>query len=293
MRTLALLALMSGLALATKPVFDVPEAGGYDRAMVTLGATNDGDQPVKIEKGFCEGLSVATKDGKDLKMASCDDLGAFTLGAGETVSRRFDLVKCFPDLGTPGTYVVTWKHPAFGAEAPKPAEIEIVSEYAEIQFVNWGTIYCRFYADKVPKTVESFKAHVLEGKYDNVPFHRIIPRFMMQGGDYTRGDGSGDPGFTIKDEKSPIAHAPGILSMAKQTAPDTGNSQFFICFVATPHLDGIHTTFGKVIEGMDVVFRIEREIKLVPKAQNDPKFGKPVEPPVMKKVIWHEKKKTD
>ncbi|KAF0240511.1 MAG: hypothetical protein FD180_4907 [Planctomycetota bacterium] len=292
MRTFALLALMSGLALAAKPVFDVPEAGGFDRALVTFGVTNDSDQPLKVEKGLCDGLTVATADGKELKMSQCDDLGAFTLGAGETVTRRFDLVKCFPELGTPGTYKVTWKHSAFGAADALKADIEIVAEYAEIQFVDWGTIYCRFYGDKVPKTVENFKKLATDGKYDNVPFHRIIPRFMMQGGDYTRQDGSGDPGFTIKDEKSPIAHAPGILSMAN-SGPDTASSQFFICFVATPHLEGKHTTFGKVMEGMDLMFKLERDIKLIPSAPNSQKFGKPVTPPVMKKVIWHEKKKTD
>ncbi|MEK7467594.1 MAG: peptidylprolyl isomerase [Planctomycetota bacterium] len=292
MRTIALLALMTGLALAAKPVFDVPEAGGFDRAMVTLGVTNDGDQPLKVEKGFCDGLTVATKDGKELKMSQCDDLGAFTLGAGETVSHRFNLVKCFPDLGTPGSYVVTWKHTVFGTAEPRKQEIEIVAEYAEIQYVDFGTVYCRFYGDKVPKTVENFKGLALKGYYDNVPVHRIIPRFMMQGGDKERGDGTGEPGFTIKDEPSPIAHAPGILSMAKG-GPDTGSTQFFICYVATPWLDGKHTTFGKVMEGMDVVFQIERDVKLIPKPQTDPKFGKPLVAPVMKKVVWHEKKKTD
>jgi peptidyl-prolyl cis-trans isomerase B (cyclophilin B) len=289
MRTIVLLALMSGFALAAKPVFDVPEAGGYDRAWVTLGVTNDTDKPVKVDKGFCEGLSVAGADGKALKMAQCDDLSGFTLGAGETVTRRFNLITCFPDAATPGNYTVTWKHPAIAdADQPKAASIEIVAEYAEIEFDGWGTVFARFWGDKVPKTVANFKKLTNDGFYNGVIFHRIIPRFMMQGGD-KNGDGTGDPGYKFDDEPSPIKLTPGVLAMAN-SGPNTNGSQFFICFVDCPHLDGKHTPFGKVMEGMDVIWKMEREVKLVPKQPNDPKFGKPIAPPVMKKVTWHEKK---
>lgn len=287
MRTFALLVLMSGLALAAKPVFEVPEAGGFDRAMVTLGITNDTDKALKVEKGLCDGLSVADKDGKAVTMAACDDLGAFTLGAGETVSRRFDLVKCFPGMSTPGEYTVTWKHATMGDLEASKAKITIVAEYAEIQIEGWGTIYCRFYGDVAPKTVANFKKLAGDGFYNGLTFHRIIPRFMMQGG-CPRGDGTGDPGYKFDDEKVGIKLEPGILAMAN-SGPNTNGSQFFICFVDTPHLDGKHTPFGKVMEGMDLVWKIEREIKLLPKPQQDPKFGRPITPPAMKKVVWHVK----
>jgi cyclophilin family peptidyl-prolyl cis-trans isomerase len=282
MRTLALLAWLSLPALAAQPVFSVPEAGGFDRAFVTLGVLNDGDAPLKVEKGFCEGLSVAAADGKALKMAACDDVAGFTLAKGESVSRRFNLLTCFPDMAAPGKYTVTWAHPLFKDAAPK-SEIEIVAEYAEMEIEGFGTIYIRFYGDKVPKTVKNFKDLTQKGFYNGLTFHRIIRNFMMQGG-CPRGDGTGDPGYKFDDESSPIPHAAGVLSMAN-SGPNTNGSQFFICFLPTPRLDGKHTTFGRVMEGMDLVYRIENEVK-VPNQTN----GRPAKAPRMSKVVWHEKK---
>jgi len=285
MRTLALFVLMSGLALAAKPVFEVPEAGGYDRAWVTLGVTNDTDKPMKVEKGFCAGLGVSSLAGKDpvaLKMTACEDLGAFTLAPGETVSKRFNLLTCFPDMGTPGKYSVSWAHPSIIAKEPLKAEIEIVAEYAEMEIEGYGTLFIRFYADKVPKTVENFKKLTLKGFYNSLTFHRVIRGFMAQGG-CPRGDGTGDPGYKFDDEPSPILHKPGVLSMAN-SGPNTNGSQFFVMFGDAPWLDGKHTTFGKVFEGLDVVYKIERECR-VP----DQRTGRPVKPPVMKKVSWHAK----
>ena len=108
------------------------------------------------------------------------------------------------------------------------------------------------FAADAPVTVENFVKLSRDGYYDGVTFHRVIPGFMAQGGDPT-GTGSGGPGYTIPDEISDRCHdGPGVLSMAN-AGPNTGGSQFFITFVATPHLDGAHTVFGQVIEGMDVV----------------------------------------
>lgn len=112
------------------------------------------------------------------------------------------------------------------------------------------------FADKAPKTVENFMALAEKGYYDGVIFHRVIPGFMIQGGDPT-GTGRGGPGYTIDDEFHPeLRHdAPGILSMAN-AGPNTGGSQFFVTVAATPWLDGRHAVFGKVKDGMDVVEKI-------------------------------------
>jgi cyclophilin family peptidyl-prolyl cis-trans isomerase len=116
-----------------------------------------------------------------------------------------------------------------------------------------GDIVVELFADKAPHTVNNFVVLARDGYYDGVTFHRVIKGFMAQGGDPT-GTGSGGPGYKFADEFHPaLRHdQPGILSMAN-AGPGTNGSQFFITYVATPHLDDRHTVFGRVIEGMDVV----------------------------------------
>ena len=118
---------------------------------------------------------------------------------------------------------------------------------------NMGTIKLELFMNETPITVDNFIKLSKKGFYNGLAFHRVIDGFMLQGG-CPRGDGSGGPGYTIKDEFTPnLKHsAPGILSMAN-AGPNTGGSQFFITLAPTPWLDGKHTVFGKVTEGMDVV----------------------------------------
>ena len=116
-----------------------------------------------------------------------------------------------------------------------------------------GTIRIQLHADKAPVTVANFVNLAQRGYFDDLTFHRVIPDFMVQGGDPT-GTGRGGPGYKFEDElASDLKHdAPGVLSMAN-AGPGTNGSQFFITHVATPWLDGKHTVFGRVIEGQDVV----------------------------------------
>ncbi len=118
---------------------------------------------------------------------------------------------------------------------------------------SMGVIKLQLFASETPITVQNFMKLCGSGFYDGVSFHRVIDGFMIQGG-CPRGDGTGGPGYTIKDELvASLKHnAPGTLSMAN-AGPNTGGSQFFITLAPTPWLDGKHTVFGKVIEGIDVV----------------------------------------
>jgi cyclophilin family peptidyl-prolyl cis-trans isomerase len=118
-----------------------------------------------------------------------------------------------------------------------------------------GAIALELYADDAPKTVENFVKLAGDGFYDGVIFHRVIPDFMIQGGDPT-GTGMGGPGYQFEDEFNEHRVARGALAMAN-AGPNTNGSQFFIVTAeATPWLDGKHTVFGKVTSGMDVVDRI-------------------------------------
>lgn len=118
---------------------------------------------------------------------------------------------------------------------------------------NKGDIKLELYGEQAPLTVGNFINLANRGYYDSVKFHRVIPDFMIQGGDPT-GTGRGGPGYQFKDEfNSDLTHSgPGILSMAN-AGPGTNGSQFFITHVKTGWLDGKHTVFGKVLEGQDVV----------------------------------------
>jgi len=145
---------------------------------------------------------------------------------------------------------------------------------------NMGTIEVELFADQTPKTVENFVGLAEKGYYNGIIFHRVIKDFMLQAGDPT-GTGSGGASFwggKFEDEfVSDLKHdTPGMLSMAN-AGPNTNGSQFFITLVPTPWLDGKHTVFGKVINGMDVVYAIGK----VETVAGD----KPVDEVVMEEVI--------
>ena len=141
-------------------------------------------------------------------------------------------------------------------KAPPPMTIDPKKMYTATFKLDKGDIVIELFADKAPRTVNNFVFLAREGFYDGVTFHRVIPGFMAQGGDPT-GAGSSGPGYRFADEFHPaLKHdKPGILSMANG-GPNTNGSQFFITFAPTPHLDGYHSVFGQVIQGMDVLLGI-------------------------------------
>jgi len=120
-----------------------------------------------------------------------------------------------------------------------------------------GPIQVELYPDKAPLTVANFVNLAKHGFYDGLIFHRVIPDFMIQGG-CPEGSGRGGPGYRFEDEtNNGLGHDRGVLSMAN-AGPSTNGSQFFITHVSTPWLDGKHTVFGKVTEGLDVVDAVKQ-----------------------------------
>src|SRR6059058_3710296 len=140
---------------------------------------------------------------------------------------------------------------------------------------NKGAIAIELFDDDAPKTVENFKKLARDGFYDGVIFHRVIPDFMIQGGDPT-GTGSGGPGYKFEDEFNEHKVERGALAMAN-SGPNTNGSQFFIVTAdSTPWLDGKHTVFGRVTDGMDAVGAIE--------GARTGAGDRPVDPPVIESI---------
>jgi len=139
---------------------------------------------------------------------------------------------------------------------PPAMEIDPKKKYTARMKTDVGTMVIELFADKTPKTVNNFVFLARQGYYDGIIFHRVIANFMAQGGDPT-GTGSGGPGYKFGDEFHPsLKHdKQGILSMAN-AGPGTNGSQFFITHVPTPWLDGKHSIFGQVVDGLDVLMSI-------------------------------------
>ncbi len=143
-----------------------------------------------------------------------------------------------------------------------------MSKYAVIDLEKGGQVKVELFPNEAPGTVENFEKLIKEGFYNGLNFHRVIPGFVAQGG-CPEGRGTGGPGYSIKCETqgNPHKHERGSLSMA-HAGKDTGGSQFFIVYEPQPHLNGVHTVFGKVVEGMELVDSIKqgdkmKEVKVV------------------------------
>lgn len=146
--------------------------------------------------------------------------------------------------------------------APPAMQIDENAVYDVAMHTDSGVIELELYPEHAPKTVNNFVFLAGEGFYDGVTFHRVIPNFMIQGGDPT-GSGMGGPGYKFADETigNPLTHEKGVISMAN-AGPNTNGSQFFITHGPQPHLDGRHTVFGKVTKGQDVVDSVRQGDKI-------------------------------
>jgi len=147
--------------------------------------------------------------------------------------------------------------------SPPPLVIDPRRAYPVRIETERGTIHLELFAQHAPRTVNNFIFLASEGFYDGVAFHRVIPGFVIQGGD-PAGSGRGGPGYKFADETrgNPLKHETGSLSMAN-AGPDTNGSQFFITHAPQPHLDGKHTVFGKVVSGQEVVEAIREGDKIL------------------------------
>jgi peptidyl-prolyl cis-trans isomerase B (cyclophilin B) len=131
-----------------------------------------------------------------------------------------------------------------------------MKQTAVITMEKGGEIAIEFFPDDAPKTVENFVTLAKKGFYDGTTFHRVEPGFVVQGGD-PKGNGTGGPGYTIKDEFNKQQHVRGVVAMARTSAPNSAGSQFYITLAPALFLDGQYTVFGKVTSGMEVVDKIK------------------------------------
>lgn len=150
---------------------------------------------------------------------------------------------------------------------------------------GYGSVVVELYPDVAPNTVNNFISLVKSGFYDNNTFHRLMPGFVLQGGDPT-GTGTGGPGYHIKGEftnngfKNDLKHEKGVISMARATENDSAGSQFFIMLGKADYLDNNYASFGRVIDGMDIVEAIEKRENV-----SDPTSGKLARNLVLKKAV--------
>ena len=153
-------------------------------------------------------------------------------------------------------------------DSPPKMSIDTSKKYTAIMETVKGNLVLELFAKDVPKTVNNFVFLARQGYYDGTTFHRVIPDFMVQGGDPT-GTGMGNPGYRFEDEFTTHTNVAGALSMANAGA-NTNGSQFFICYTPQHGLDGKHTVFGQLIEGMDVLKKITpRDPSQNPKFEGD------------------------
>ena len=259
-------------------------------------------QPINVRLDYATPVVLVMTDFAGKPLAAT---GKADLAAGATA----DLATVFPQIKTPGCYLVSAHAKADGPMVGTPLVITarenkepgappglMVTKveplcYAKMQ-TDLGEMDMLFYYDVAPNTANDFLTLAGQGYYDGLTFHRILPGFVLQGGD-PAGNGTGGPGYGITAEFNDRPHDAGVLSMARQGDPmeqtgamprkefaDSAGSQFFICLdpKATYQLNGKYTAFGKVFKGMDVANKIAQ----VP--LSDPAAGSPEKPVVIQKV---------
>jgi len=163
------------------------------------------------------------------------------------------LTKVIPMPGLTGASEMQSQEPK-SYKSPVPMIIDVNKKYTATIKTAKGDLVLELYPKDAPVTVNSFVSLAKKGFYNGLTFHRVIPGFMAQGGDPT-GTGSGGPGYKFQDEFSSKTHVAGALSMANAGA-NTNGSQFFICYAPQSHLNGKHTVFGQLTQGMDVLTKL-------------------------------------
>lgn len=249
------------------------------------------NQPITVNVKAAGDVTLVLTDfaGKKLDPSGSADVG------GE---KQVDVKELFPAVTKPGTYVLyaVNKGKEIDDFQGTPIVIEVRSDrrmgapagpmvvrieplrYATIE-TDHGPLTAVFYYDVAPNTADNFLSLAEGGYFDGLTFHRIVPGFVIQGGD-PRGDGTGGPGYSVPAEFNARPHVEGALSMARSSDPDSAGSQFFVCldYQNTRQLDGKYTVFGAVTEGLDAV----KKIAATPLA--DPDNGKPATPQMIKSV---------
>jgi len=249
--------------------------------------------PQKIWFAPAQPISITVKADAAVPLTLTDFTGK-SLATATAQPGAADLRQLFPALGQSGTYLVFAGTTTDFAGTPLVVEVRsdsrtgappgpMVVKVEPLRYMEMNTdagkLTCVFYYDAAPNTVDNFLALGAEGYYDGLVFHRVVPGFVIQGGD-PRGDGTGGPGYSVAAEFNAHPHLEGVLSMARSQDPDSAGSQFFVCldYAQTQQLDGKYTAFGKVVDGMDAV----KKIAAGPVA--DQNSGKPVTPAVIQKV---------
>jgi cyclophilin family peptidyl-prolyl cis-trans isomerase len=191
----------------------------------------------------------------------------------------------FALAASPQTQTAPATTPAQGKSAGRPAAAAPAEEEVAVIATDLGKIVIRFFSDSAPGHVDNFKALARAKFYDGTTFHRVVPGFVIQGGDpLTRNDdpnddGTGDGPRQLKAEFNDRPHVRGALSMARSSDPNSASCQFFIVLDDAPNLDGKYSLFGEVIEGMDTVDKLVSGANIV-----DAGRGRPAKPVVMRTV---------
>lgn len=166
------------------------------------------------------------------------------------------LVSCGKKEAPPGSESTTQQQqsaPTETASTPPPAKVA----YAVVEVDGRGKFVIELNLERAPKTAGNFIKLAKEGFYNGLTFHRVVPDFVVQGGD-PNGNGTGGPGYTIPFEETGLKHEDGAVAMARRgDDKNSAGSQFYICLGAQPHLDGEYAVFGKVIQGMEIVRKIQ------------------------------------
>lgn len=248
--------------LTTVVEFDIvggPNGGGdqYEEALPIIEALVDGGAK-KAELPLWGVLAAVCTNEFDLadKFAKAAvESGALNAQPGESEAAQDVFAQSVRYLKEKDRFRQRWEAEKKIREAEAAAD-----NNPRVKFtLEQGDVVIELFEDQAPIATASFLSLVKKGYYDGIVFHRVLPRFMAQGGDPT-GKGSGGPGYSIACEcygKDARKHFRGTLSMA-HAGKDTGGSQFFLCFVPTDFLDGKHTAFGRVVEGMELLSEIQR-----------------------------------